>query len=348
MKALILKSNGQVFYDDVVDPNVKDDECLISVKASGVCNSDIGRAFSGGAYFYPLIMGHEFAGEVVKTGKKVTGFEIGDKVGVFPLIPCNQCEFCLSKNYAQCLDYNYYGSRCNGSFADLVSVKEWNLIKLPDDIGYEEASLLEPVAVAIHAIKKAKILKDYEVVILGAGLIGMTIAHYLKMKLDVKKVIVMDRNEEKLNLLRNYGIETICLKDKNCEKNNLKADVVFEACGSPNTFLKSIEIVKSHGQVIWVGNITSDLDIPKKLVSLILRKEINIIGSWNSSFTKDAPDDWHEAIKYIGKNDFIKKIITHKLPLSEGVKFLNYLFDRRTNREKYINDNYIKGIFIVK
>ncbi|MFC1566338.1 galactitol-1-phosphate 5-dehydrogenase [bacterium] len=351
MKALVLEGNSNLKVSNVPNPKIKDDECLIKVKCAGICNSDIYRAFNNEAYFYPLIMGHEFSGVIKKVGNRVKDFKEGDRVVVFPLIPCNECDFCKQKKYAQCLKYDYYGSRRNGAFAEYIAVKEWNLLKIPNSIGFEEASLIEPIAVALHAVKKVKVSDNPNIAIIGAGLIGLIIAISLLEKNRNANIYVIDRNSDKLSFIKFTNVNTILAKDNWVDEIlNLTqgVDTVFEVCGAVDTFKNSLKILKSHGQAIWVGNIVGDLLLGKALVSDILRREIAIKGVWNSKYLHDNNDDWHDAIKFLKRNkSIIQKLITHKVRLNEGADLIKKLYLKKSKNNKKNTDTYIKGIFVV-
>ena len=334
MKALVLKKNGVLKFKDVPESKIKDDECLIAVKYAGICDSDIARAYDNGAYFYPSIMGHEIAGIVKEAGKRVKRSRKGDHIAVFPLLPCFKCEFCTKKRYAQCIKYDYYGSRRNGGFAQFLAVKEWNLFRLPPKTPLEHASMLEPVSVAVHAARKIDYDKNDNVAILGAGLIGLTIALYLKKVIKLKNIFIVDRNEHKLKLAQEIGVKTLNSRSSNWENSLLKmADGkianIFEACGSTETYTSSVKLVSPHGNVIWVGNIKGDLLLDKKTVSSIIRREIHILGCWNSSFSHSTADDWsvsHRLIRDHGP--FFNKIISHVVPLSSGAQIFKRLRTR--------------------
>ena len=342
MKALVLQDNAKLEYKNVMDPVVGDDECLIAVKSAGICSSDFPRAYNNWAYSYPLIMGHEFAGEIVKTGYSVSTYCTGDRVVIFPLIPCKTCEFCLNKQYAQCTNYSYYGSRQNGGFAQLVSVKEWNLLKLPNDISFERAAVIEPISVAFHAISKAEIRPNQKIAILGAGFIGLVTAFILSKTCNMHDIILIDRDKNKLNFAAQYGFDTIYTQDNSSWADEfIKAgdvEIVFEMCGAVQTFKQSLNIVKSHGQVIWVGNITGDALFEKKLISSILRKELKIKGSWNSSFTHDDNDDWHKALNYARESDELGKLITNAASLADGVNFFESLKKQKNALQEILNN----------
>ena len=160
MKAYVLNKIGDLSYQDVPKPELKKDWALIKVKAAGICSSDIPRIYERGTYHFPTIPGHEFAGDVVKVnGEKYTDI-VGKRVSVFPLIPCGKCSQCKKKMYEMCENYDYIGSRRNGGFAEYVEVPVWNLIELGENISYESAALMEPLSVALHAIRKANISKN--------------------------------------------------------------------------------------------------------------------------------------------------------------------------------------------
>lgn len=348
MKALVLESNRKLKYKDVSVPGIKDDECLIAVRKAGICNSDIARCYDNEARFYPLIMGHEIGGIVDRTGKDVKSIKKGDRVAVFPLIPCNKCEFCMAGDYFLCKDYDYYGSRRNGGFAEYLAVKEWNLFKIPKDTPLQEAALLEPLSVAIHAIRTLSFEKKTTLAILGAGLIGLTMAKYLSNFLDRKNIYVIDRNDFKLNIASGFGVKTINTHKKNWLENFKKetmggVNYVIEVCGAVETYKYSLGMVKSHGDILWVGNIKGDLNLEKNIISSILRREIKIHGVWNSRYNHNKNDDWNYALRFIKSCRDLKKITLYNVPLSKGPEIFRelYLLNAKKSAKRY----FIKVIF---
>ncbi len=164
MKAHVLEKVNDLQFREVDMPEVPEGWVLVKVKNVGVCGSDIPRIYQTGAHRHPLIPGHEFAGEVVETG---------ERVGVFPLIPCGKCPQCRKKQYEMCADYNYLGSRCDGGFAEYVAVPKWNLLSLPDSVSFEDAAMLEPTAVAAHAMRAMAVQPDETICVCGLGTIGL-------------------------------------------------------------------------------------------------------------------------------------------------------------------------------
>ncbi len=154
MKAWVLHNINDLRYESVDKPQLSDQEVLVAVKAAGICGSDIPRIYQTGAHRQPLILGHEFSGVVEKIGAGVEPFWEGKRVGIFPLIPCGSCLPCSRQQYEMCRSYSYLGSRRDGGFAQYAVVPKENLISLPDGVTYEEAAMLEPMAVAVHAMRR--------------------------------------------------------------------------------------------------------------------------------------------------------------------------------------------------
>ena len=167
MKAYVLNAIKEFECCEVEKPSITADSLLLEVHATGICGSDIPRIYKDGTYSYPLIPGHEFAGTVVEAGSEENQLWVGKRVGVFPLIPCQKCECCLQKKYEMCMHYSYLGSRTNGGFAQFVRVPAWNLIELPEQVSMVQAAMLEPMAVAVHAIRRANVKKTDQIAVCG-------------------------------------------------------------------------------------------------------------------------------------------------------------------------------------
>ncbi len=167
---------------------------LVKVLACGICSSDFNRVYKDSAYFFPIILGHEFSGQIVECGEGVEDSYFNKKVVVFPLLPCNECEFCKEKHYAQCKKYSYFGSRQNGAMAEYISVPLWNVKVIPDDMSCSVAALGEPTAVAVHAVNKIDNISGKTVCISGSGTIGILAGMIAKSKgADVAIVLRNDR-----------------------------------------------------------------------------------------------------------------------------------------------------------
>ena len=349
MKASVLEKNKIINLRYLKIPEIQEDECLVKIKYAGLCSSDIQRGFFNSSYFYPLIMGHEISGIIERVGRKVKGFKKGDNVGIFPLLPCFKCKECKKEKYVRCTSYKYYGSRNNGGFAEYLSIKSWNLIK-NNSLNLFELSTLEPFSVCLHAIKALSLNKRRreKICIIGAGYLGLIISEILSKLYKSKTVYQIDRNKFKLDISKKNNEKNYLIKNnddfkKFNEKNNF--DIVIEATGSSEMVSKSIDLVSEGGKCLWMGNIDKDLILNKKKVSSILRKEIKIIGSWNSDFkTTKKKDDWKESIVLLKKYKIrMSKFVTKFIKLNDIKKTFTKMYLHKLRNK---NHNYIK--YIVK
>jgi threonine dehydrogenase-like Zn-dependent dehydrogenase len=350
MKAVVLTSNKHLEILNVEKPTIQPDECLLSIKYAGICSSDIYRAFDNGAYFYPLIMGHEFSGEIISIGTSVTNFEIGDRVVVFPLKPCFKCDSCQNKLYAQCINYDYYGSRCNGAFSEYLNVKSWNLLKIPEGVSLIDACLLEPFAVVLHGITKLD-LKSFvnenkSIMLIGTGFLGFMLVDLISKMFPNIKIDVVDRNEFKLNLLKKYTNQRFLLKNDQEWTDFIKEkksfyNYVIELSGYNKNFERSIELTKEGGKILWLSNITDDLTLSKINVSSVLRKEINIIGSWNSNYKSNEKNDWEACLNLLESGYKPSSLVTKYIQLEDLPNTIHQMFSHKENNKKI---EYIKYV----
>ena len=266
MKAYVLNGINDLNYDNVQIPEIDNGSVLLKVKASGICSSDIPRIFINGTYHFPTIPGHEFSGQIVKVNNEQDKYLIGKRVGVFPLIPCFECEQCKNKKYEICSNYNYLGSRCDGGFAEFVKVPKWNIIELPDSVSFKEAAMLEPMSVAMHAVKIANIAKNSKVAVVGTGMIGISIAQFASYFAG-QTIDLFARNNSKRDIVDqfkdiNYLVEEI--------PNNVY-DYIFEVVGSSESIISTIDKSKPGSTIVFVGNPSGDLNLPKATYWKILR-----------------------------------------------------------------------------
>ena len=305
MKAYVLEEIGQLAYKDVPTPQLGDDEVLVEVVNAGICGSDIPRIFKTGTYHFPTIPGHEFAGIVRQAATEANKRFIGKNVGVFPLIPCMECEPCQDMAYEMCKSYNYLGSRTDGGFAEYVAVPVWNLIELPSEVSFEDAAMLEPTCVALHAVRQADMMEVRSAAVYGCGTIGMLVLHWLAA-MGIEHIYAGGTRKEPQEVAAALTTCTFC----SCHEKNPVAyireqtdgagvDVVFECVGVSESINNAVSLVRAGGQVVFVGNPAGDITFDKQIYWKILRQQVAIYGTWNSSFTKEREDDWHMAVRAI-------------------------------------------------
>ena len=327
MKSYSLHAVSDLRYEELPEPELKKNWCLVKVMACGICSSDIPRIFSKGTYNFPTIPGHEFSGIVEKVFDKENENLIGKRVGVFPLIPCFKCDLCKQKHYEMCEHYDYLGSRRNGGFSEYVEVPVWNLIELPKNISFETAAMLEPLSVALHAVKQSDFKSFQTAAIVGTGMIGFAASLWFKLK-NAKNVTVFGRSEEKRKIAEKInGINYLSSFDN---KDSFQFDVVLEAVGNPDSIIQAIKITKPGGTLVLMGNPCCDINLPQNIFWRILRKQLHIVGTWNSFYEKNCDCDWSESVKALSENKInVDLLITHKFNQDKVMDGLNLMKDSK-------------------
>lgn len=336
MKAYVLEGVDQLVYKDVEVPKCKSGYALVEVKAAGICGSDIPRIFETGTYHFPTIPGHEFAGVVKEVADEEYKELVGERVGVFPLIPCKECEPCKEGKYEMCKSYNYLGSRCDGGFAEYVLAPVWNLLPLPDNIAYEEAAMLEPVCVAKHALSQLDGVEGKTVCIFGPGTIGLLMAQWLKI-MGASEILMVGTKEKQAELAKKIGIFKFCnIREQSVEEfvkaavNTGVVDIAIEGVGNNETLTKCLNVVKPGGEILLVGNPHGDLNLEKAVFWQILRKQLKIHGTWNSSYHGEMESDWTAAVEAIEEGKLNPAMqITHKLSFDELENGLQIMRERK-------------------
>lgn len=333
MKALLYTKPYTFDYTDVPDPDVGDDDVLIRVKACGICGSDVhGYTGETGRRLPPLIMGHEAAGIVEKMGGNVKGLEKGDRVCFDSTVYCNKCEACLQGKFNHCEKRQVLGVsvpefKRHGTFAEYVAVPWWIVFKIPDDLSFLHAALLEPASIGTHASNRAPIQADDTVVVIGAGTIGLFILQGCKLK--GAKVIAADINEFRLELAEQIGADVVVnpletdLKEVILEHTNGKgADVVLEAVGYTKTFDTAVSLVKLGGYVVAVGNLEKKAEFD---LQQFIARELTFTGSYASA------GEFSRCIDLIASGRInVEPLISEVLPLERGQE----AFDRLLKAEE--------------
>lgn len=329
MKAYVLHGINDIRYEDVSKPYPGRGEVLVRIHAAGICGSDIPRIYTTGTYSYPLIPGHEFAGEVMEIGTDADKGWLGKRVGIFPLIPCMECTSCRKSQFEMCRHYNYLGSRTNGGFAEYAAVPEWNLIELPQKVSYEQAAMLEPMAVAVHAMRRVfrdRIDSGRTVAVYGLGTIGMLLTMFL-LEAGLKNILVIGNKDFQKEMICRLGIDGINFCDSRKQEvyswvmehtQGAGAEVFFECVGRNETVRDAICGTAPGGSVQMIGNPASDMTFDRNTYWVLLRNQLNVLGSWNSSYTHDMRDDWHYVLDRLqGGRIQPEQFITQKITMEE-------------------------------
>ncbi len=344
MKALVLEEDRKLAFvsDRPIPEAPQANSTLVRIAACGICGSDIPRGFGGKAYHYPLVMGHEFSA-VVEEPSADSRFRSGDRVAVFPLLSCGKCGPCQTGDYAQCINYDYFGSRRDGAFEEYLRVPEANLFPVPPEVNLLHAALTEPAAVALHGIRKLHIRAGDTAIVYGAGPIGNLAAQWLRLH-GCREIFVVDIDEQKLVIAAQMGFVPINSKETDPVQAVLEqtggtgANRSVEACGFPITFLQAVQSAARFGEVLFMGNINGTFQIGEKDFSAILRKELAIYGTWNSKVTPVSGDDWTTVLRFMDRGLDIAPLITDRVSLEEGPAIFNDVVERRGFHNKVVFD----------
>ena len=317
MKALNLHAVDDLRLDSLPIPECKDDEVLVKIAFCGICGSDIPRVYSKGTYHFPTVIGHEFSGVVEYDPKNEL---TGKRVAVFPLIPCFECESCKNERYALCTDYDYYGSRRDGAMAEYLAIKRFNALILPDDVSLEAGAMCEPSAVACHATKKLGDLTGKSVLISGAGPIGILAAMFCTHK-GAERVFFFDIDKSKIRAAERLGFHEYT--------DDVSVDVAVEGTGAGPALVRCLKALKPFGKIVLMGNPSRGVEMSQAEYWYILRKELQLFGTWNSSYG-EKENDWRDAIDAMSKGIINPEtLITHRFSLEEYKEAFELMRDRK-------------------
>ncbi|WP_159721403.1 galactitol-1-phosphate 5-dehydrogenase [Enterococcus sp. CSURQ0835] len=340
MKAALLTHLNHFEIAELEQPSLKANEVLVKVEAAGICGSDIHKMQSGWKYGFPMVMGHEFSGVITAVGTKVTQSQIGDRVVVVPFMPCNQCVYCKAGKFQLCEHYQMIGSQRYGGFEQFAVVPATNVLKISPKISFEEAAMIEPLAVAAHAVMGLDPQLGDTVVIFGLGTIGILVLQWLQLA-GVKKIIGIDIDPAKLAVAKKFGVtETINPQSEPLEQrvlaltDQLGADLVLECAGSPLTEEEALLVLRKGGKLGYLGIAYADILLHQQAFENIFRREYTIQGFWNSYSAPFPGNEWRNAIAFIEQGKIkLKPLISHRFGLDQ----IQQAFDLTVNKTESYN-----------
>lgn len=340
MKALLLEEYKKLNYCDVDTPELKSDEVLIRIKSCGICGSDVhGYDGSTGRRRPPVIMGHEASGIIEKIGENVQGWVPGDRVTFDSTIYCNECDNCRRGYVNLCTDRKVIGVSCedyrrDGAFAEYIAVPQHILYRLPDNVSFDQAAMIEPLSVAFHAANMAPHPIGASAAVVGTGKIGMLLIQTLRMY-GFGTIIAIKHSPNHGDLLKKIGADH-CIFTASDDAvqcvdeitKGLGVDYVFEAAGNETTINLCINICKRNGTIILVGNSAPHVTIP---LQAVVTKQLHLVGSCASS------GEYPACLAAISRKLInVDLLIGHKAPLSEGQYWFDKLYNEHGDNLKVI------------
>lgn len=320
MKSVVNDTDGIVRVEERAMPEIqRPDEVRVKIASSGLCGSDLPRVFKNGAHYYPITLGHEFSGYVDAVGAGVSDLKAGDAVACVPLLPCFSCPECLKGYYSLCAKYDFIGSRRDGGLTEYIVVNRKNVFALPDNMPIEDGAFIEPITVGLHAFHLAQGCKDKNVIIIGAGTIGL-LAIQCAAALGAKSVTAIDINPEKLALAKTFGATQTC-NSRDMSAAQMQAvlrelrfnQLILETAGVPQTVELAVEVAGPHAQLALVGTLHQDLHLTSATFGKILRKELTIIGSWMNYSSPWPGAEWETASRLLTERRLsLEPLVAHR------------------------------------
>ncbi len=328
MKAILYSAPREYSLTEVEKPVCGENQVLIRVKACGICKTDLHIHEGSFISEFPLINGHEFAGEIVEVGSGVTEWKIGDRVTADNTELCGYCDQCRANRPLYCENFDSHGCNLPGGFAEYIVINKEKVFAISDKISYEEATFVEPTACAVHGVDRIKPNFGDSAVMFGAGPTGIILAQLLRWS-GVNKFVIADPNQKKLDILKKLGFTDLVLVDRDNPTKHyeqVKAispkgyDIVIDATGVASVVEACFNFAKKGSKIVVYGVCDEDALIsisPYKIFS----EEYQIIGSFAQTHCFDRAISYIESGKVV-----VKDLISHVLPIekySEAIDLIN-------------------------
>ncbi|MFN3652128.1 MAG: galactitol-1-phosphate 5-dehydrogenase [Armatimonadota bacterium] len=340
MKALLLTDPRKLEVTEVPTPEIGDDDILVRVRACGICGSDVhGYDGSSGRRIPPLVMGHEAAGVVAQVGKNVRSFQEGDRVTFDSTVYCGKCYFCRRGDVNLCDNRNVLGVSCgdyrrHGAFAEYVSVPQHIVYRLPDNLSFEEAALIESVSIAFHAVRRIPIRIGDTAVVVGTGMIGLLVVQTLRLA-GCGRIIAVDIDDYKLERAKELGADEGLNSRKvdvaaevQARTEGRGADLAMEVVGAGDPLQTAISAVRKGGSIGLVGNLAPKVELP---LQAVVTRELTLYGSCSSS------GEYPACIEMMSRGKIqVRPLISVQAPLEQGPEWFDRLYGHEPGLMKVI------------
>jgi propanol-preferring alcohol dehydrogenase len=317
--ARLYRIGEELRIDSVEEPEVGSDDVIVDIRASGICHSDLNyRDGVSPVGKLPIILGHEIAGIVSKTGERVKGVEEGERVCVHYIRSCGNCSFCRTNRENFCEQYQMIGKDVDGGFAEYIKVPASNVLKLPGALPFEQACILGcAVSTAYHALRRGRIRAGDTVAVYGVGGLGAQAISLAKI-LKAKKIVAVDISDEKLNLAKKLGADEIVNAATEDPAQRIEemtegklADLVLDLVGAAKVIEQGIRCVGKGGRMVLVGIGTDDIRVSP--YETIIGKEMELVG-----VNDHLRSELAELIDIVGSGKMdLSRSITHRVHLDE-------------------------------
>jgi len=340
MKALVLSEYKKLEYVDCQKPEIKADEVLIRVKACGICGSDV-HGYDGrtGRRIPPIIMGHEASGEIAEVGIEVKDWKIGERVTFDSTIYCGKCDYCRRGLVNLCDNRRVLGVSCkeyrqNGAFAEFVAVPQHILYRLPGDVSFKQAALVEPLSIAFHAVNLTPIQLNDSAVVVGSGMIGLLIIQTLKIS-GVGKIIALDVKPRRLELAKKCGAD-YCINSNDISTskevvdltNSKGVDIAFDVVGMAQSLAMALSSLRKGGNLTLVGNMMPEVSLP---LQDVVTRQISIHGSCASN------GEYAACLDFLARGSIdVDLILDAVAPLRDGVQWFEKLYSNKEDLLKVL------------
>ncbi len=315
MKAVVFTSPEQMSIESVPDPIPAPDEVVVQVSQAGICGTDLHIFHNEYLSTFPLIAGHEFVGTVVETGRRDSWLRIGDRIAADPNLYCGECYFCRQEQSNHCLRWQGVGITRPGAFAEYVAVPARACYQLPESITDTQAAFIEPLSCVIHALKRFRVWPGDEVLIFGAGPMGLLLVQALQRS-GASNIVVVEKQDDRRQLALSMGAATAIEAGPDSAQQLLDLSphgyaVVIDATGVPQVIEQALGFLKPRGQYLQFGVAPRGAVVQWEPYE-VFHKDLTILGSFALCYT------FQPAIAWLANRVVaIERLLSHILPLDE-------------------------------
>lgn len=336
MKTLVCKKPFKLAYEEREKPRAKSDEAIIKISAVGICGTDI-HAYAGNQPFfsYPRVLGHEASGVIIELGENVSSFKVGQRVALIPYVSCDECDACKSGKTNCCEKISVIGVHEDGAFSEYLPVPAKNILPIDDSVDFTTAALIEPFAISAHAIRRAQLNKGDDVLVVGAGPIGLAAAAIAFA--DGANVVVADTSAERRSHIQKQlpGIKSLDPINEKLEDffGGKLPLVVIDATGNPKAMNNAVNSIRHGGKIVFVGLFKGNLEISDPDFH---KKETTMMGSRNATF-----EDFAKVQRLMSEGKIsAKMMLTHLFDYDE----LADIYEEKITKNKEL----IKSVILFK